>query len=96
MRSVAAVCLAVLLALLLWGFKFDGRRGNVVAVHPDQETVWREFLVGGMFICYKDSTNKDLTCIPLPEGSYLLVPFTQKPDSTRKAPRYGPKDISTP
>ena len=80
---------AIVVGLALSGSKFDAVD---VPVPDPREPVfeWRTFPADGLFICRRvnpaDSTK--VTCLELPKGSFLWVPFLVK-DSTRVQPKGG-------
>jgi hypothetical protein len=83
-RVTAILILALAVATMLFvfykllsaqpttAFNFDGSmRGDkgVVAIEPDPRVRWEHFEVGNFALCKRDS------CIRLPVGSVLSVPF---------------------
>jgi hypothetical protein len=83
----------------LASFRFDGSMpGNRAVIAPvaDPRWDWQSYPVGGLFLCRRmnpaDSTQ--VTCVPIPEGSFLVVRFEVKPDSVQTQPR-GPGDAMT-
>ena len=58
--------------------------GTVVAPAPDPRIEWKTYPTDGFILCAPFTQGRPVTpCIPLPPGSYLVVPFlTTEPDTT--------------